>query len=226
MRFGSYYHRFHGLLLQIKNEFYEIRGRLYDSWNAVETCGQVSVVDLDIPDQFKAHAVKYQPAKIGVFLDAMNSLPARDWGDFAFVDFGCGKGRGLLLATQFPFGRIVGIELSESLASIARRNSKRFMGGRHNSRIDIQCCSSVEAILPRQPSVYFFYNPFDEHVTADTMRVIDSLLVELNCEAYVLYINPRHKDVFAGNAFRLIGSGTRCGEDWTLWHRPALDNTA
>ena len=226
MRFGSYYHRFHGLLLWIKNEFYEIRGRLYDSWNGVETCGEVSVVDLDIPDKFKVHAVKYQPAKIGVFLDAMNSLPARNWADFAFVDYGCGKGRCLLLATKFRFDRIVGIDLSELLTSIARRNSKRFKGGRHNSRIDIQCCSSVEAKLPRRPSVYFFYNPFDEHVMADTMRCIDGLLVEISCEAYAVYINPRHMDVFAANGFRLIGSGKRCGEEWTLWHRPAPGETS
>jgi SAM-dependent methyltransferase len=221
MRFGSYYHSFLGLLAWIRNEFCEIQGRLYDSWNGIETSGQVSLTELDIPDPYKAHAVKYQPVKIVVFLDAMSSLPIRNWGDFAFVDYGCGKGRALLLATRFDFGRIVGIDLSAKLTSIARRNSDRFVGGRHKPQIDIQTCSSVDAELPSRPSVYFFYNPFDEQVMSETLRCIDELLVEIDCDAYALYINPRYKDVFPAYGFRLISSGMKCSDEWMVWHRPA-----
>src|SRR5262249_16864475 len=45
---------------------------------------------------------------------------------FAFVDMGSGKGRALLVASEFAFARIVGIELSPQLHRIATENIRRY----------------------------------------------------------------------------------------------------
>ena len=45
-----------------------------------------------------------------------------DHSEFTFVDYGLGKGRVLMLATEYPFKRIVGVEFSESLDRTARQN--------------------------------------------------------------------------------------------------------
>ena len=45
---------------------------------------------------------------------------------FAFVDMGSGKGRALLVASEFAFAKIVGIELSPQLHRIAQNNVKRY----------------------------------------------------------------------------------------------------
>jgi len=47
-------------------------------------------------------------------------------GRDVFVDFGAGKGRALLMAAQYPFKRVVGIEISEALCREARRNVARW----------------------------------------------------------------------------------------------------
>ena len=39
-----------------------------------------------------------------------------------FLDVGAGKGRAMLVASQFPFLRVEGVELNRSLASIAMAN--------------------------------------------------------------------------------------------------------
>lgn len=39
-----------------------------------------------------------------------------------FIDFGCGKGRVLLVAAMQPVRRVIGVELSSELSVIARRN--------------------------------------------------------------------------------------------------------
>lgn len=39
-----------------------------------------------------------------------------------FLDLGSGKGRMVLSAARFPFRRIIGVELSNDLTAIARRN--------------------------------------------------------------------------------------------------------
>src|SRR6516225_8353137 len=44
---------------------------------------------------------------------------------FTFVDIGCGKGRALMVASAFPFRRLVGVEISPELCEIARANTAR-----------------------------------------------------------------------------------------------------
>ena len=43
-----------------------------------------------------------------------------DFQDFNFVDIGSGKGRALLLASDYPFREIIGIELSPELDRVAQ----------------------------------------------------------------------------------------------------------
>ena len=54
-----------------------------------------------------------------LFREMVGRLPIRH-DDFVFIDFGSGKGRCLLLATEWPFRRIVGVELSAELNHVAR----------------------------------------------------------------------------------------------------------
>jgi len=41
--------------------------------------------------------------------------------DYDFVDIGCGKGRSIMLASDFPFRSITGIEISKTLCAIAKK---------------------------------------------------------------------------------------------------------
>ncbi len=60
-----------------------------------------------------------------IFTTRISSLLI-DYRQFVFVDFGFGKGTALLLATEFPFKRIIGVEFSPELHRIAEENIKRF----------------------------------------------------------------------------------------------------
>jgi protein-L-isoaspartate O-methyltransferase len=42
--------------------------------------------------------------------------------DYVLVDFGSGKGRIVMLASELPFGRIIGVELSAKLHEVAQEN--------------------------------------------------------------------------------------------------------
>jgi SAM-dependent methyltransferase len=44
---------------------------------------------------------------------------------YNFVDVGAGKGRALLLASELPFRKIIGVELSAELSSMAQNNVSR-----------------------------------------------------------------------------------------------------
>src|SRR5260370_15319574 len=56
----------------------------------------------------------YQPTDPALFQEIMASLPI-EFEQFAFVDLGSGKGRTLLMASEYPFKRIVGVELIAEL---------------------------------------------------------------------------------------------------------------
>lgn len=216
---SKYYYALVGFSKQAFDQYREFRGRLFDVWYGTDTGGKVAVDDLGISDEFKPHAINYQPTKVTTFAQAMKRLPVDDPSRLAFVDFGCGKGRCLLMAAQLGFGKVVGIELSERLCSVAKNNIRKFQNGRHHSRIEVQFCSSLEAQLPDQPSLYFFYNPFDEKLMSETLEYVCSQLDKNGIEAWSIYINPRHKHVFPAHGFHLVASGKRSGEQWTMWNR-------
>ena len=56
----------------------------------------------------------YQPTEPAVFhemLDALQNLAKLDYAEFIFVDLGSGKGRTLMMASDYPFLRIIGVKL-------------------------------------------------------------------------------------------------------------------
>ena len=61
---------------------------------------------------------QYQPSEPTLFREIIESLPVPPDG-FTFIDLGSGKGRTLLMASSFPFRRIIGMELLEELNAIA-----------------------------------------------------------------------------------------------------------
>jgi len=56
----------------------------------------------------------YQPTDPALFREMMASLPI-EFNEFTFVDLGSGKGRTLLMASEYPFKKIVGVELIADL---------------------------------------------------------------------------------------------------------------
>ena len=63
----------------------------------------------------------YQPTDAGLFQEMMAILPI-DFREFTFVDLGSGKGRTLLMASEYPFRRIVGVEILPELHRAAEEN--------------------------------------------------------------------------------------------------------
>ena len=80
---------------------------------------------------------QYQPSEPALFAEILASLPVAVDG-FTFIDLGSGKGRTLLMASSYPFQRIIGVELLEELNAIALQNIARY-------RSDQQKCFNIEA---------------------------------------------------------------------------------
>lgn len=139
----------------------------------------------------REHAVQYVPTKPSKFRKLLDSLPI-DCSRFTFIDIGSGKGRTLLLASEYGFLRIMGVEFVPSLCEIAERNM-----GICGCQAEILCMDATKFDFPAGPLVIYMCNPFDSEI----MRIVArNLKRSLECcprEAYLIYWNSRWPDAFS-----------------------------
>ncbi|MFZ0769824.1 MAG: class I SAM-dependent methyltransferase [Candidatus Sulfotelmatobacter sp.] len=146
----------------------------------------------------------YQPTEAVVFHEMMGALSAQagfDFRDFIFIDLGSGKGRTLLMASDYPFRRIVGVELLASLNGAALDNLSKY-------RSEAQKCFAIESIcgdaaefsFPVEPIVLFLFNPFPESGLRRVIANLEQSLRQHPRKIYVLYHNPLLEQVLGGCA--------------------------
>ena len=136
----------------------------------------------------------YQPTEADLFhemFDALREKSQIDFHDFVFIDLGSGKGRTLLMASDYPFHRIVGVELLPALHQTAQENISKY-------RCESQKCFALESIcadatkfqLPPDPIVLYLFNPFPEAGLTQMIANLEQSLRSHPRKVYVLYHNP------------------------------------
>ena len=151
----------------------------------------------------------YQPTEPGLFREMMASLDIQ-FDQFTFVDLGSGKGRTLLMASEYPFRKIIGVELIAELHLAAEENIRAYHSSTQRCpRIEAVCGDAGEFAFPDTPLVLYLFNPLPE---AGLRRVLENLEQSLRLNprpVYVVYHNPLIEHLLAENAvFARIG-GTR-----------------
>jgi SAM-dependent methyltransferase len=125
---------------------------------------RLATLDIDSPNW--PHGVYYEPINPATFRDMM-AAARLDCARFTFIDFGAGKGRGLLLAAEFPFRKIIGVEFAPQLVEIAWQNLARCRVPRRQCRdVEVVLADAAQFPLPDGPLALLFNNPFEEPVMA------------------------------------------------------------
>jgi len=133
---------------------------------------------------------------------AITSLPSPQ--TFTFVDLGCGKGRALLVASEFPFRHVVGVELSPKLAKIARKNAQ-IMKGRFPGRTAIAVKEGDVCAfqIPPGNNVVYLYNPFSEETLLRVIAMLEAAIAAEQREVYLVYMYPCFTDcIDASSVFK------------------------
>jgi len=149
------------------------------------------------------------PASFREMLDALAQHTDLSFSEFTFIDLGSGKGRTLLMASDYPFRRIVGVELLPALHRIAQQNLASY-------KSDSQRCFTIESIcadatrfpLPAGPLVIYLFNPFPEADLRRALRNLQQSLATSPRAAYLLYLNPQLDHVLAegGHLQKIAGT--------------------
>lgn len=140
-------------------------------------------------------------------VQAIAALPLRP-GDFNFVDLGCGKGRAVLIAAQFPFRRILGVELDPELCRIARANVA--LQPDWAARISVLQQDAATVLYPDGPLVVFMFHPFFPRILRRVLANLGRQLRRSPRETWLLYANnPRYTRVLRRFPFLREVSETR-----------------
>ena len=173
----------------------------FDKYYGVETFTQIPLVNLTIMskefDKVRDNR-KYQSTPVATLKQMMRFLP-RDLSDYVFVDIGSGKGKALLVASDYNFKSIVGVEFASELHNIACDNIKRY-------RSEKQRCHDIRSVLddaayfpiPGEKCVFYLYNPFrgSADVMARVLSNISHSFIANPRKMYFLYLNPQNLHLF------------------------------
>lgn len=127
-----------------------------------------------------------------VFDTIVANLP-KQRDSFTFVDYGCGKGKVLLMACRHGFSKAVGVELSSELVAIAEKNVELFSRRhQHETAITVRNQGATAFEIPMGDCVLFFNNPFNESVMRSVLtRVETSLQQPKSPKIYFVYLQLR-----------------------------------
>ena len=136
----------------------------------------------------------YMPTEPALFHEILGSLLQTirvDLRSFVFIDLGSGKGRTLLMASDYPFKKIIGVELLPSLNEAAQANIAAYKSENQKCfALESICGDACEFTFPEEPLALYLFNPLPED---GLVRVLSNLQVSLEKnprECFVLYYNP------------------------------------
>ena len=169
----------------------------FDMRYQVETLRAVELDDLTIESENKVSGFSYQPTRVlplrKLFQLILPLIPAES----VLVDFGCGKGRVLIVASEFGFKEVRGVEFSQELCEIARSNCAIYKArtGVHTEFRIIQADVADYAVNADE-MVIFLFNPFNERVMASALINICASLELCPRKMLLIYHNPEYDQVF------------------------------
>lgn len=150
----------------------------------------------DLPPKLRSKFYEYTPSPPAHFSCLLSSL-LLNLNDYIFVDIGSGKGKLLCVAAEFPFQRIIGIELSQGLHETATKNIAAY-------RSRTQKCSDIQSLCQDAGGyqfedaklILYFYNPFSEIVLFQVLENLKLSISKCPRDIVIIYYNPIHKYIF------------------------------
>jgi hypothetical protein len=133
----------------------------------------------------------YLPIRPNTARQVILSLPISDPSDYTFIDLGSGKGRMLLIASEFSFRRVIGVEMREDLHHQALENVRRYRRpAAPSSRIDCQLVDATQFDFPAGKLVVYLFNPFSAEIMGKVFQRLDASFEQDPREIVLVYVYP------------------------------------
>lgn len=136
--------------------------RLFDRKYRVRTSGHISLSAMSFDPSKLSDTTGYSPVNAWAFRWLLKKLNLPK--TLHFVDLGCGLGRACILAAEYGFENVTGVELARELCVIARENISncRLRALRASSKPSIQIVQGdiLEYCEQADDDLFFIYRPF------------------------------------------------------------------
>ena len=165
----------------------------FDLLHGTDTGGYIPGRSISAISLSALYTTAYTGISPSAMTQALATLPIQ-CEDFTFVDLGCGKGRALMVAAQFPFRHLLGVEIAGELCDVAQDNVTT--NPDWADRISIVNRDATKVTFPQGPLLVYLFNPFLAHVLQRVLKNLERQLRRSPRPAYILYAdNPRFKQV-------------------------------
>jgi SAM-dependent methyltransferase len=183
----------HGLWDTTKWAWSHVAAR-YRKWSLnIETESWVDVDKLGYDPE--CHG--YEPITYARFDSVMKEIEVKP-GEDVFLDYGCGKGRALVLASVHPFRRAIGVELSPELCDVARENIGRAGRRLRCPAIEVVNADASRYEVPADVTMIFLWNSFVGQTLSMVVEQIRKSIEKNNRPLTLIYALPQgEKDVMA-----------------------------
>ncbi|MBF0215350.1 MAG: class I SAM-dependent methyltransferase [Magnetococcales bacterium] len=191
----------------------------FDLRHGVTTRTLVPPEQLTMSDEQRGQASRHQPVEQTLFERIMAHIPPPAWSEYQFVDMGAGLGKAMLLASRYPWQKIIGVELAPELCTILERNLIRYRD-RHPGMPPwrIVNCDAASFEFPDTPLVVFFFDPFRDTVFVGMMANLTRRVCRTTDPVWIVYVNPVEDLAIPTESFvRIAGEAGRNISGQTGW---------
>ena len=173
-----------------------LRRHPIDLHYGTDTSGLVEPVAPKGGAQFAGQLRPYMGSQPTIIRRALDTLG--DLSGYTFVDIGCGKGRPMFVASEYPFSLALGYDISADLVRTANANAV-VMARRFPQRPPIRALHAdvADLTVPAGKTVVFLFNPFGPELMASLLEKLEAALASGAIQhLFVVYDNPVCGEVF------------------------------
>jgi SAM-dependent methyltransferase len=186
---------------------------LFERRNRIETEALVPLEEFGLADP---NRIDYQPLAWLALRRILRRSEVTE--DDVFIDLGSGMGRAVFqAAAQYPFKRVIGVELSNELHTIAKRNFQQTTRRLRCPHIDLVNSDAVDYELPDDVTVVLFNNPFTGEIFERVLRNLLASIERNPRKLRIIYANPTEEALLLAAGARRVRKvrGLRPGAEWS-----------
>jgi hypothetical protein len=162
--------------------------------------------------------VSKEPSAAGHTSLAYAGLKDFTFIDFTFIDLGAGKGRALLMASDYPFQRIMGVEFMPDLCQAAEENIASYSASSNDrqkcKQMEMVCLDACDFQFPAEPLVVYLFNPFSEPVFVNVLENLRRSVEQAPRHIYIAYRFTEYENLLAKAGWLEKIAGT---EQWAVY---------
>lgn len=170
--------------------------RWFDLKYGIDTFRDEWVPGLTVASDNLHRGSQYQPSRIVPLRILFQRIKPLAPPESVLVDFGCGKGRVLLIAAERGIKQARGIEYARELCETAKRNCAEYRRRlKTDASFEIIESDVLDYKLRPDENIFFFYNPFDAFILNKILDHIEASLEQAPRKIMIVYLNPVCRDV-------------------------------